>query len=383
MGDYMKKLLLIALSVVIFASSFCITACADELSLSAQAYVLYCVENGEFILSHNGDKIMKPASTTKIMTTLLALEYAKSSDPFVEFSEEMVAEGSSMYLSFGDTVHLSDLATGMMMASGNDAANAAAVAISGSIEEFSVLMNKRANEIGMTNTNFVTPSGLDDENHYSTAKDMALLMAEALKNEKFAEMTSNKSMEVNFLTPQKTVRYDNHNRLLSMYEYCIGGKTGYTKSAGRCLVSAAEKDGMTLVCVTLNAPSDWSDHIQLYDYGFENFMLSDTSDADEKLTIDVAGSDKSRISLYTTVNKNAVVNTNDIDRVERTVFIRDFLYAPVSKGDYIGIVTYRLDGEIIAQNPIFASEDAEYIKDHWLVRFWRWIVRLFRFRRII
>ena len=379
----MKKLISILLSVVIFTSLFVITACADELSLSAQAYVLYCVENGEFLLSYNGDRIMKPASTTKIMTTLLALEYIKSHDPYVEFTEDMIAEGSSMYLSLGDTVHLSDLAVGMMMASGNDAANATAITISGSMDDFSVLMNKKAKEIGMTNTNFVTPSGLDDENHYSTAQDLALLMAEALKNERFLSITGSKSMEVNFLTPQKTLRYDNHNRLLSQYEYCIGGKTGYTKSAGRCLVTAAKKDGLTLICVTLNAPSDWSDHTKLYDYGFQNFSVADTSDATEKFTINVVGSDKNKISLYTNVNKNAVVNTLDVDRVERTVFVRDFLYAPVQEGDYIGVVTYKLDGEIIAQNPIFAQEDAGYIKVHWLKRFWRFLKRVFTFRRNI
>lgn len=379
----MKKLLCILLSAIIFASSFVIGACADEISLSAQAYVLYCVENGEILLSHNSDKMMKPASTTKIMTTLLALEYIESHDPYVEFTDDMIAEGSSMYLSVGDTVHLSDLAVGMMMASGNDAANATAITISGSMEKFSQLMNKRCKEIGMTNTNFVTPSGLDDDDHYSTATDMALLMSEALMNEKFLKITSSKSMKVNFLTPQKTVSYDNHNRLLSMYEYCIGGKTGYTKSAGRCLVSASRKDNMTLVCVTFNAPDDWNDHIKMYDYGFEKFSVVDTSDDDEKLEVPVVGSTKNKISLYTKVNRNAVVETLMSDRIERTILVRDFVYAPVKEGDYIGIITYRLDGEIIAQNPIFAAENADFIKEHWLRRFWWFILRLFRVRRNI
>lgn len=185
---------------------------------------------------------MKPASTTKIMTSLITLEEAASCNSEVTFKQEMVAEGSSMYLKVGEKVRLSDLASGMMMASGNDAANAAAYTISGSPEKFSQRMNEKAKQIGMTNTNFVTPSGLDDDNHYSSAKDMALLMSYALENDDFANLTAKKSVTVEFLEPKsKKTAYANHNRLLSLYPYCTGGKTGYTTVAGRCLVSSAKK----------------------------------------------------------------------------------------------------------------------------------------------
>ena len=169
----------------------------------------------------------------------------------------------------------------------------------------------------------VTPSGLDDDNHYSTALDMAKLMAYALNNDKFAEITGNTTMTVDFLTPRKQVAYNNHNRLLSLYEYCIGGKTGYTKASGRCLVSAARKDGLTFVAVTLNAPSDWNDHIALYNYGFEHYCALDFSEYDDSLSVDVVGSEKSSVGLYTNENcliiaeketigksKNAVINTS-------------------------------------------------------------------------
>ena len=145
---------------------------------------------------------MKPASTTKLMTSLITLEYADSADKVVTFTKDMTAEGSSMYLKVGEKVKLSDLAAGMMMASGNDAANAAAISIAGSAEKFSELMNNRAAVIGMKNTHFVNPSGLDDENHYSTAYDMALLMSYALENESFAKLTSQKSVTVEFSEPQ-------------------------------------------------------------------------------------------------------------------------------------------------------------------------------------
>ncbi len=351
------------------------TACANDVSLSAQAYVLYCVENGEVLLSKNADKKMKPASTTKIMTTLLALEEAEKNDKIVEFQESMIAEGSSMYLKVGDTLHLSDLAVGMMMASGNDAANAVALSISKSVEDFSILMNERAEEIGMKNTHFVTPSGLDDENHYSTAFDLALLMGKALDSESFCEITKNTDMTVSFLTPQKEVSYHNHNRLLSLYEHCIGGKTGYTKSAGRCLVSASQKDGVTLVAVTLNAPSDWNDHMKMYDYGFSKFVGVKSDDEKEDFTVNVVGGEKDILPLSCKKSETAVVSIEDKDKIKRTVYIPKFVYAPVKIGDPIGMVTYTLNDEIIAQNPLYAELETDRVEES---KFRQFLRRIFR-----
>ncbi|MBE6824769.1 MAG: D-alanyl-D-alanine carboxypeptidase [Ruminococcaceae bacterium] len=359
----MKKAvsLLLVFCVLVITSNA--TACAKELSLSAQAYVLYCVENDTVLLSKNAESKMKMASTTKIMTTLLTLEESGKNDRLVKFSESMIAEGSSMYLKVGDTVHLSDLAVGMMMASGNDASNAVAITIGGSVPQFAELMNERAKEIGMKNTHFVTPSGLDDENHYSTALDMAYLMAEALENENFCEITKNKSMTVDFLTPQKQVTYQNHNRLLSLYEHCIGGKTGFTKSAGRCLVSASYKDGLTLVCVTLNAPSDWNDHIAMFEYGFERFCGVDTDDSDEHFTVNVVGSDVDVVPLYCEKTKNTVVEIKEKEDIKRTVYIPPFLYAPIKKGDFMGTVIYTKNGDIIAQNALYCAENVALKED--------------------
>lgn len=351
------------------------TACAKELSLSAQAYVLYCVENDEVLLEHNQNEKMKPASTTKIMTTLLALEESMKNERIVTFTEDMIAEGSSMYLKIGDTLHLSDLAVGMMMASGNDAANATALTISKDEGSFATLMNERASEIGMKNTHFITPSGLDDENHYSTAYDLALLMNEALKNERFKEITKNTDMTVSFLTPRKEVTYHNHNRLLSLYEYCIGGKTGYTKSAGRCLVSAAQKDNVTLIAVTLNAPSDWDDHIKMYDYGFSKVTGVKSDDTKVDFEVDVVGGEKEKVSLYCKNSDTAVVSVDDKDKIKRTVYIPQFVYAPVKIDDPIGMVTYTLDGEIIAQNPLYAGGDVNRVEENSIKRFFRRIFR--------
>lgn len=367
----MKRTICVILLSLIVILTFTTLACAQEVSLSAQAYVLYCVENDTVLLSKNADTKMKMASTTKIMTALLTLQEAQKNDKLVEFEQSMIAEGSSMYLSVGDTLHLSDLAVGMMMCSGNDASNAAAISIAGSVENFALLMNEKAKQIGMKNTNFVTASGLDDENHYSTAVDMARLMAYALKNEQFCDIVKNKSMTVDFLTPQKQVTYTNHNRLLSMYDYCIGGKTGYTQSAGRCLVSAARKNGLTLVCVTFDAPDDWNDHIKMYDYGYERFALADTVDCDENFTINVVGSNKNQIKLYAKESYGYVTDIDKKDSVKRSLCVPDFLYAPINKGDYIGMITYTLDGEIVAQNPLFAYEDADMIRKKGIANFFK------------
>lgn len=369
----MKRALAVFLSVVIIVFSLSATACAEDVdvSVSAQAYVLYCVENGQVLLAHNAQEQMKMASTTKLMTTLLTLEEAQKNDVYVEFTQSMIAEGSSMYLKVGDTVHLSDLAIGMMMASGNDAANAAAITIAGSIPQFAQLMNQRAKELGMVDTHFVTPSGLDDENHYSTALDMAYLMAHCLENEQFSEIAKNTSMTVDFLTPQKQVTYNNHNRLLKLYEYCISGKTGYTQAAGRCLVSAAEKDGMTLIAVTLNAPDDWNDHIELYDYGFEHYKAVNTSDSGESFEVSVVGSDKETITLYAKDGEKGVLHSEDEELVKRTVHIPQFLYAPINEGDYVGTVTYTFNGEIIAQNSLYAGESANRQKSSAIITFFR------------
>ncbi len=363
----MRKIICIIMAVV--AVALCpITAAAQpysDLSISAQAYVLYCADNGKIISSKNENKKMKPASTTKLMTSLLALEEASSLNKKVKFTDDMIAEGSSMYLKIGDVVTLKDLAAGMMMASGNDAANAAALSISGSFEKFAEKMNQRAEQIGMKNTHFVTPSGLDDDNHYSTAIDMAILMSYALENEEFAKLTSQKSATVEFLEPQsKVTTYSNHNRLLSLYEYCIGGKTGYTMSAGRCLVSAAKKDGLTLVCVTFNDRNDWNDHIALYNYGFDEYSMYSSDDSDFFADIPCVGGEKDMVSVTGEKPVSIVVEASEIDSVKRQVYIDSFLYAPICRGEEVGKIRYLKDGKLIAENSIVAVDNINALKEN-------------------
>lgn len=363
----MKKAVSAVFCVLILFSFSVITVAQaqTDLNISAEAYVLYCANNGKILISENENKKMKPASTTKIMTSLIALEEAASDNKKVKFTDEMIAEGSSMYLKVGEVVTLEDLAVGMMMASGNDAANATALSVSGSTEKFSERMNERAKLIGMKNTHFITPSGLDDDEHYSTAYDMALLMSCALENEDFAKLTSQKSADVSFIEPSsKKTRYSNHNRLLSMYEYCIGGKTGYTMAAGRCLVSAARKDGLTLVCVTLNDRNDWKDHASLYDYGFTEYSCYESDDSEFFADIPCVGSDKDYVVVTGEKDTSFVVSSEDKDNVERKIYIDRFLYAPLKKHETVGRIEYLIDGKIISETDIITVEVINSIEEN-------------------
>lgn len=363
----MKKVVCVVLSIVLmFSFSVVVSAEAEsEPTVSAEAFVLYCADNGQIIYSKNENKKMKPASTTKIMTSLIALEEAASCNKKVTFTDEMVAEGSSMYLKVGEKVTLSDLATGMMMSSGNDAANATAMTVSGSNEKFAERMNERAKQIGMENTHFVTPSGLDDENHYSTAYDMALLMTYALENEDFAKLTSQKSTTVDFIEPaSKKVTYSNHNRLLSLYEYCIGGKTGYTMAAGRCLVSAAKKDDLTLICVTLNDRNDWNDHTALYNYGFEKFSCYYSDDSNFCVDIPCVGGKSDTVAVTGEKDTSIVVESDEKEKIEQKIYIDSFLYAPIEKNGIVGRIDYLIDGKIVSSVNLVAVEKVEIRKEN-------------------
>ena len=244
----------------------------------AAGAVLMDAESGRVLYGHNAHKPRLIASTTKLMTALVAVERAVDLDETVTVKGEWLgSEGSSIYLRAGEEITLRGLLYGLLLQSGNDAAMVIACHTAGSVEEFVELMNRRAAELGMKDSSFANPSGLDHENHYSTPYDMALLARACLDNSTVAELCATKSITVGTRT------FVNHNKLLWRYEGCVGLKTGYTEHAGRTLVSAARRDGVTLICVTLNAPSDWADHAALFDWGFANCEAQQLSQAGEAI----------------------------------------------------------------------------------------------------
>lgn len=329
---------------------------AEEITTSASAAVLYCVDNNTVLYQRNMNKRLKMASTTKLMTALLTLEVAEKHDKTVTFTADMIEEGSSMYLKLGEKVRLSDLCVGMMLPSGNDAATAAAVAISGSREKFAERMNRRAGQLGLDGTSFVTPSGLDDKNHYSTARDMAVLMKACLKNKQFREISGSKSRQVHFIyPPDKTVTYQNHNRLLSMYPCCISGKTGYTSAAGRCLVTAARKNGVTLIAVTLNDRQDWDDHIKMYEHGLS--VVHKYSEKEISVRQDIVGGTADKVKIIIPKKK---IFTSDNKKIKRRIHISPFEYAPVKKGERAGRVEYYSGKRLISKEEIYYAESVDY-----------------------
>lgn len=240
---------------------FCITpAVAEALEVSATAAVLMDADMGQVLYEKNGDRQMLIASTTKIMTALVVLEHA-APDDVITVTPDHMAEGSSMYLRAGETVRVEELLYGLLLCSGNDAA-LALTECAGGLTPFVALMNEKASALGMAHTSFANPNGLDADGHYSTARDMAVLAAAAVENPTFRRICSSRSVTIG----QRTM--ENHNRLLRQMEGCIGLKTGYTRAAGRTLVSCTERDGCRLVAVTLQDGNDWADHAALYDYGF-------------------------------------------------------------------------------------------------------------------
>ena len=254
---------------------------AYALETSAEGCVVISGDTRQIIYNDNAFEKMGMASTTKIMTAIVALENGNTSDIFTVSDNAQNQEGSSIYLRTGDKITLEDLLYGLMLNSGNDAAVAIAEGIGNSVDNFVLMMNEKAKEIGCKKTQFKNPNGLSDPEHYSTAYDLALIMAYAMENEEFAKIVSTKEYQIK---NERALTYlRNHNKLLWQTKECIGGKTGFTKANGRCLVSCAEQDGVRIVAVTLNDRDDWIDHKGLYEYAFKKLKKTEVIKKNEIL----------------------------------------------------------------------------------------------------
>ena len=338
----MKRLF--ALLLALFVLLPCPAAAKTE--ISASSYILIEAETGKILAAHNAHTQRPVASTTKILTALLTLEQPGIHERFTVDSEAIRVEGTSMGLRAGDDVSLYDLAGGMLSASGNDAANAAAVKIDGSLAAFADRMNARAAEIGMENSHFVTPSGLHDEAHYSTAYDMALLAREALQNADFAALCAASRVSLFFGAPPQKRTLENHNRLLQTLDWCIGVKTGFTKAAGRCLVSAVKRNGITLICVTLNAPDDWNDHAKLYETGFSQVTRRAVTPQVSDIAIPKA--DGGTVFVEVLAPLSTVLTAEEWAECTREVECMPFLYEAQS-GEYVGDAVYYWKGNEVGR----------------------------------
>ncbi len=249
---------------------------AEGIGVSARSAILIEQETGRVLYEKDAYTQRRIASITKIMTAIIAIESGKMNETVKISGNAAGTEGSSLYLKEGEKITLENLVYGLMLRSGNDAAVAIAEEVGGSLEGFVTLMNQKAEEIGMSHTVFMNPHGLDDhENHLSTAYDMAILTQYAMDNDTYRIISSTKVHKAPNATEDWDYVWRNKNKLLtSLYSDSTGGKTGYTKRAKRTLVSTAERDGMTLIAVTLNAPDDWNDHISMFNWGYSNYELT-------------------------------------------------------------------------------------------------------------
>lgn len=337
----MKRAFFCILFTFILTVPFPEAAAVELPENSAHAVMLMHADTGTSLYEQNADEQMLVASTTKIMTALVVLENCLPED-IVEIRDSYCGiEGSSIYLVPGTSMTVNDLLYGLMLASGNDAAVALACHVGGSIEGFADIMNERAAKLGLQNTQFKNPHGLDAQGHYSSARDLAILTAEAMKNEKFEEIVSTKAVTIGELT------FANHNKLLWNYEGTLGVKTGYTMAAGRILVSCAQRDGLKLICVTISDPDDWTDHTELFDWGFDNYIYKSFLPAGELARVPVISGELSSVGVAPERDQKLLVKKEDYTDV--TIELPRFTYADVKVGEHAGAAEISVNGEVAAR----------------------------------
>ena len=318
--------------------------------LSAVSAILMDAESGRVLFEKNAHEKRAIASITKLMTALVAAESGHNLAEKVTILPEWTGiEGSSIYLRSGETVTLETLLYGLMLNSGNDAAVAVASYCAGSVDAFVERMNRCALLLGMKQTHFSNPNGLSEGGHYSTAYDMALLAKACSANNVVAEIVATKSITFGTRT------FTNHNKLLWRYEGCTGMKTGFTEAAGRTLVSSAQRNGQTLIAVTLNAPDDWADHTLLFDYGFESFSrLKLCAEGALYCRVPVHGSLKRFVPVVT--ESDLYFPVSDGESIQQSIEMDMLLKAPVEKGAHIGKLTFYLGDSVVAETDLLAGE---------------------------
>lgn len=359
----MKRIVFSLFLLAFIIEAFPASSYADEATFSptARAAALYQPDTGVFLYEKNSRERLKMASTTKIMTALIAIESTPLDTLLTVPPEAAGTEGSSLYLSVGDTGTLRDFLYALMLASANDAAVTIATCLAGSVDAFAGIMNRRAKDMGLLDTHFENPHGLDAEEHYTTARDLAVLTAEAMNEPRFCELVSTEKKTI-YLNGGETVRHlSNHNRLLRSMKEACGVKTGFTKASGRCLVSAAERDGVRVIAVTLDCPDDWREHTALLQGGLSSFeytTLAKRKSIAFRFSV-LGGTDSTLIAsnpadIYAVIPKNADIETR-FDTMQ-------YLTAPIKKGDVVGKVSFYLDGKLIAESPLTAEATIDILK---------------------
>ena len=326
-------------------------------NVSAQAAIVVEQSTGRVLFASNADAVLPMASTTKIMTALCVLENA-ALDDVVTIDARMVGiEGSSIYLEAGETLTVEQLLYGLMLRSGNDAAVALALHVAGSVENFVALMNRKAAELGLFHTHFANPHGLPAKEHYTTARELAAITCAAYDNADFRRIVATQYISV----PWDGHPYDramkNKNKMLTLCEGGNGVKTGYTRAAGRCLVSGALRQGMQLVCVVLNAPDMWNDSLRLLDAGFADFSMTTVLDSLEPVAeLPCAFSDG---TVPVLPMWDADVPLRAGEDVEIALDLPENLTAGVARGEVLGYAIIGIKEMEPVRVPLMAGETVE------------------------
>ena len=348
----MRKLLLLLTAVMLL--SLPRIAAAEEVGTSALACVIIDEASGRVLLSHHADEPLPMASTTKVMTALLAIELGDPDAPVTCSRTAFGVPGTSIYLSEGETLTLRQMLYGLMLASGNDAATAIAEHIGGTVDDFCAMMTARAAELGCMSTVFLTPHGLPQEGHYTTARDLALIAREAMTHELFREIVGTQRAAI----PWEGRSYDrvlnNKNRLLSTYEGATGIKTGYTKKAGRCLVFGAEREGIRIIGVVLNCPDWFGEAARLMDMAFERYeavTMLHMGDAAGCVPVTLCADPS--VDALLSADLTGVVAKGTIPQVE--IDLPDTVEAPVIKGQRLGTARLVSGGMTVAEVPLVAA----------------------------
>lgn len=336
--------------VLAFLCAACLIFPTPAKALSAQSALLMEVQSGQVLFAQNEDERLPMASTTKIMTALVAVEQGDPRQLCVVSKRAAGTEGSSLYLKAGEVYTLEQLLYGLLLRSGNDAAAVIAESVGESEENFVQLMNETARRIGLNNTHFDNPSGLDGDTHYTTARELALLTAYALQNEEFCRYFGAKQYVIEQAPTHEGRTLVNKHRLLTSRQDVIGGKTGYTKASGRCLVTAAHSGGMTLVAVTINDPDDWADHEELLDWGLESHECVELSEKIPVQRVPVAGGGS--LEVRAAQPSFVVLPRGEGQKLQVVCALPRFCYAGVGLLEPVGEASVTLRGEELARLPL-------------------------------
>lgn len=369
----MRSIFLLILCIALCVPQVQAVADGDALEVPARAAVLMDAHSGRVLYALNEDKLLPIASTTKVMTALLALENSKMDDAVTASSNASGVPGTSIYLSTGETLTMRQMLLGLMLRSGNDAAVAIAEHVAGSVDEFAKMMNERAEALDAT-AYFTNPHGLDQGGNGASALGLARIAREALKNPEFRALVSTKKATLPWAGSQYQRSLSNKNKLLTTYEGATGVKTGFTSKAGRCLVFSAERGGMELVGVVLNCGTWFDTSAALLDWGFENFRPVQLLAAGE-VAAEIPVSGGVRGYACAAARKNFVVAVSITERCELVLDIPKKLDAPVMAGQYLGSAKAVVNGETVASVPLYATENVEK-RDYLsmlrrLLKYWR------------